>query len=267
MSKIIAGVYEISKEIGSGGGGIVYLGRHTRLDKTIVLKADKRPLTTKADVLRREVDALKNLNHSYIPQVYDFVPEGDTVYTVMDYLEGESLDKPLKRGERFPQAQIIEWACQLLEALIYLHSRPPYGILHSDIKPANIMRTPQNDIRLIDFNIALALGEEGSVRVGYSRGYASPEHYGLDYTIRPTESHANNGTEILPTQDGASLSLKSKLSSRFTLPLSTLATGSALISTVFSPWLTVTSLLPEAKTSPSSLLAFAVIVYLPSSVK
>ena len=65
MSPEIESTYEISKEIGSGGGGIVYLGRHTRLDKTIVLKADKRPLTTKADVLRREVDALKNLNHSY----------------------------------------------------------------------------------------------------------------------------------------------------------------------------------------------------------
>ena len=104
------------------------------------------------------------------------------VYTVMDFIEGESLDKPLKRGQRFPQAQVIGWACQLLEALCYLHSRPPHGILHSDIKPANIMLTPQGDIRLIDFNIALALGEEGAVQVGFSRGYASPEHYGVDYS-------------------------------------------------------------------------------------
>ena len=108
--------------------------------------------------------------------------EGETVYTVMDYIEGESLDKPLRRGERFSQAQVIQWAMELLEALCYLHSRPPHGILHSDIKPSNIMRTPQNDICLIDFNIALALGEEGAVRVGFSRGYASPEHYGVDYS-------------------------------------------------------------------------------------
>ena len=172
MPQAIASTYEMLEQIGSGGGGIVYLGRHIRLDKAVVLKADKRTLTASPEVLRREVDALKNLSHTYIPQVYDFVAEGDTVYTVMDYIEGESLDKPLARGERFPQAQIIQWACQLLEALIYLHGHPPHGILHSDIKPANIMLTPQGDIRLIDFNIALALGEDGSVRVGYSRGYA-----------------------------------------------------------------------------------------------
>ena len=181
MSRIIASVYEIIQEIGSGGGGVVYLGRHLRLGKWIVLKADRRTLAAKPETLRREVDALKNLNHTYIPQVYDFVVEDGVVYTVMDHIEGESLDKILKRGQRPSQPEVIKWACQLLEALAYLHSRPPHGILHGDIKPANIMLTPEGDIRLIDFNIALALGEKGAVRVGFSRGYASPEHYGLDY--------------------------------------------------------------------------------------
>lgn len=160
MPQMIASTYELREKIGSGGGGIVYLGRHVRLDKLVVLKADKRTLAAKPEVLRREVDALKNLSHTYIPQVYDFVAEGDTVYTVMDYIEGESLDRHLQRGEHFPQPQLIKWSCQLLEALCYLHGRPPHGILHSDIKPANIMLTPQGDICLIDFNIALALGEE-----------------------------------------------------------------------------------------------------------
>lgn len=164
MANIIASTYEIIEKIGSGGGGIVYLGRHLRLEKLVVLKADKRTISAKPEVLRREVDALKDLSHTYIPQVYDFVEQDGVVYTVMDFIEGESLDKPLKRGQRFPQAQVIGWACQLLEALCYLHSRPPHGILHSDIKPANIMLTPQGDIRLIDFNIALALGEEGLSR-------------------------------------------------------------------------------------------------------
>lgn len=197
MSKIIAATYEIKEQIGSGGAGVVYLGRHLRLGIPVVLKADKRTLAAKREVLRREVDALKNLNHTYIPQVYDFVVEDDTVYTVMAYIEGESLDKPLRRGESFQQAQVITWACQLLEALVYLHSQPPYGILHSDIKPANIMLTPQGDIRLIDFNIALALGEEGTVRVGFSRGYASPEHYGLDYSDHTAVDDEDEETELL----------------------------------------------------------------------
>ena len=163
----------------------------------MVLKADKRSLTKRPEVLRREVDALKNLSHTYIPQVYDFIEENGVVYTVIDYVEGESLDKPLKRGVRFSQAQVIRWACQLLEALQYLHTRPPYGILHGDIKPANVMLTPQGNIKLIDFNIALALGEEGAVRVGFSRGYASPEHYGIDYSGISRTQNVDGATTVI----------------------------------------------------------------------
>lgn len=198
MPQVIAGLYEVGDVIGSGGSGIVYLARHRRLNKLVVLKADKRTLAVKPEILRREVDALKNLSHTYIPQVHDFVAEGDTVYTVMDYIEGESLDKLLRRETSFSQAQVVEWACQLLEALCYLHSRPPYGILHGDIKPSNIMVTPEGDIRLIDFNIALAIGEEGAVKAGYSRGYASPEHYGSDFSDEDTV--ADSATDVM-TED------------------------------------------------------------------
>ena len=132
MARVIAGVYEIQQKIGSGGGGIVYLGRHLRLNKLVVLKADKRSLNTKPEILRREVDMLKGLSHRYIPQVYDFVQEDGIVYTVMDYIEGESLDHILERGQTPPQSQLIQWACQLLEALQYLHSQPPHGILHAE---------------------------------------------------------------------------------------------------------------------------------------
>ena len=181
MPQVIAGIYEIQEQIGAGGGGVVYLGRHLRLEKQIVLKADRHTLDTKPEILRREVDMLKGLSHRYIPQVYDFVQENGVVYTVMDYIDGESLDKLLGRKQIPSQSQIIKWACQLLEALSYLHGRPPHGILHGDIKPANIMLRPEGDVCLIDFNIALALGEDGAVKVGFSRGYASPEHYGADY--------------------------------------------------------------------------------------
>ena len=62
MASVIAGIYEIQEQIGAGGGGIVYMGRHVRLDKKIVLKADKRKLGTKPEILRREVDMLKDLS-------------------------------------------------------------------------------------------------------------------------------------------------------------------------------------------------------------
>ena len=198
MGRIIASTYEIGEKIGSGGGGVVYLGQHLRLHKKVVLKVDKRSLSANQQLLRREVDALKNLSHRYIPQVYDFIEEDGYTYTVIDYIEGESMDKPLKRGERFSQPQVIEWACELLEALSYLHQYPPHGILHADIKPSNIMLTPQGDIRLIDFNIALALGEEGAVAVGRSFGYASPEHYGIDFSTR---RNVTESQEARPTRE------------------------------------------------------------------
>ncbi len=210
MAEIIADTYELQEQIGAGGGGVVYLGKHLRLNKQVVLKADKRTLTAKPEVLRREVETLKNLSHTCIPQVYDFIEENGAVYTVMDYIDGESLDKRLQRGEKVPQPQLIEWACKLLDALSYLHHRPPYGILHGDIKPANIMETTDGDIRLIDFNIALALGEEGAVRVGFSRGYASPEHYGLDYssnlTVISQESKHKKTTTAAASMPGNTLS-------------------------------------------------------------
>ncbi len=185
MGEIIASTYEVLKKIGEGGGGIVYLANHLRLNKLVVMKADKRNPNTRKESLSREVDLLKSLNHTYLPQVYDYFTENDTVYTVIDYIEGESLDKPLKRGEHFQQPQIVEWACEILEALVYLHGQTP-GILHADIKPSNIMVTPKGDIRLIDFNISLIMKESGAVRVGLSWGYASPEHYSVDYQQPPT---------------------------------------------------------------------------------
>ncbi len=227
MSQIIASTYEIIEKIGAGGGGNVYLARHMRLDKKVVLKADKRRVTTRIELLRREVDVLKNLKHPHIPAVYDFFVENDTVYTVMDYVEGESLDKPLKRGEKFSQAQVIQWAVQLLDALRYLHTPnhgdPPRGFVHSDIKPANMMRQPDNSVCLIDFNIALALGEENII--GCSAGYASPEHYGLDFSTdidtpftyrtvttgwkAPAEPAPEDGgkTEVLPVDDGTAVTV------------------------------------------------------------
>ena len=162
MSQVVASSYEIVEEIGHGGGGDVYLAYHLRLGKKVVLKADRRKISTDPRLLRREVDTLKELSHTYIPQVYDFFIENNTVYTVIDYIEGESLDKPLERGEHFSQAQVIAWAIQILEALCYLHApvhgEAQKGFVHSDIKPANIMRKPNQDVCLIDFNIALALG-------------------------------------------------------------------------------------------------------------
>lgn len=198
MAQIIGSIYEIIGKLGEGGGGRVYLANHLNLKKRVVIKADKRDATLREDLLRREVDVLKELRHTYIPQVYDYFIENDISYTVMDYVDGDSLDVVLDREKRFSQPNVIHWACQLLEALSYLHSpthgNPPRGYVHSDIKPANIMLRPNGDICLIDFNISLAIGIETAV--GRSEGYSSPEHYGYDYSSG-NKNTANEKTELI----------------------------------------------------------------------
>ena len=125
--------------------------------------------------IRNEVEALKNVKGAYLPQVLDFLRQGDSSYTVLEFIEGESFDKLIERGESFDESQVIKWYGQLASALETIHGRE---ICHCDIKPANIMLTPGGDVCLIDFNAALVGGDD-TRRISRSAGYASPEQHEL----------------------------------------------------------------------------------------
>ena len=169
--------YHIEAELGVGGGGVVYKAWHARLQKYVVLKRirdeSRLQLTGRT---RSETDILKDLKHPNLPQLYDFIDDPSGIYTVIEYIPGKSFAALLKEGKKFTQQQIIYWAEQLSSALAYLHSQNP-PVLHSDIKPANIMLTPGGDICLIDFNISLVLDGENASAIGLSHGYAPPEQY------------------------------------------------------------------------------------------
>jgi tetratricopeptide (TPR) repeat protein/predicted Ser/Thr protein kinase len=171
----IAYPFELIGEAGRGGLGIVYLAYHRRLEKYVVLKKGKVGSLDLAN-LRTEVDVLKNLRHTYLPQVYDFLTLDNDVYTVMDYIEGTTLEALLAAGQRPSFEQVVAWLTQLCDVLAYLHGQTP-SIIHSDIKPANIMVTPQGDIRLIDFNVSLTTGMAQTL--GYSAIYSAPEQWEL----------------------------------------------------------------------------------------
>ncbi|MDO4650720.1 MAG: protein kinase, partial [Eubacteriales bacterium] len=103
-----------------------------------------------------------------------FIEWNGGVYTVMDYIPGYSFQEYLKRGTKFKEQNVREWAIQLCETLKYLHGqRRP--IIHSDIKPGNIMLTPEGNIALIDFNISTQLSGMGAIVTGATPGYAPPE--------------------------------------------------------------------------------------------
>ena len=162
--------YEICQEIGEGGTGKVYLAWHRRLKKKVVLKKIKDNFVGRVNA-RGEADLLKQLHHEYLPQVYDFIQVGSQVFTVIDYVEGYPLSYYIEKGKQFSQRQILIWIRQLCQVLEYLHRQNP-PVIHSDIKPSNIMVRPQGDICLIDFNISLDGGQTIS---GLSERYASPE--------------------------------------------------------------------------------------------
>ena len=170
-------MYQVLGVIGQGSGGIVYKALHKRLNKLVVIKQIKHA-GQDASGLRKEVDLLKQLKHTYLPQVLDFIQENGETYTVMDFVDGADMDTLVKSGRRFSEQEVRRFAVQLCSAVKYLHDRRP-PIIHSDIKPSNIMLTKGGDICLIDFNVSLIFKGAASEVLGGTFGYAPPEQFGI----------------------------------------------------------------------------------------
>ena len=184
IGEIIDGKYEVLREIGRGGMSVVYLAMDKRLNKQWAVKEfrkDKNDESKKMalNALIAEANLMKKLDHPTLPRIVDIIENNQTVYVVMDYIEGESLNKVLDAYGAQPQEAVIEWAKQLSEVLDYLHTRTP-PIIYRDMKPANIMLKPDGTVRLIDFGIAREYKEgktEDTTNIG-TRGYAAPEQFG-----------------------------------------------------------------------------------------
>ena len=174
--------YEVYEQIGAGGAGTVFRAVHKRLQKTVVLKRLTGGAASIQDC-RTEVDILKNLHHPYLPQVIDFIESGEGIYTVMDFIPGKSFRQLLDEGHTFAEKEVLKYTKQLCEALDYLHSQNP-PIVHGDIKPDNVMVTPEGNVCLIDFNISGMLEGKGAQTFGYTPGYSSPEQAEAFETLR-----------------------------------------------------------------------------------
>ncbi|HKO98020.1 MAG TPA: SUMF1/EgtB/PvdO family nonheme iron enzyme [Pyrinomonadaceae bacterium] len=153
---ILQNRYRIVRKLGQGGMGTVYEALDQRLKGRIV--AVKEMMGRRDDEARnafeREAALLANLDHPNLPKVTDYFSENDGDFLVMQFIRGMDLDEWLDlRGRRFPQAQVLDWADDLLGVLEYLHGHNP-PILHRDIKPSNIKCTEQSRIFLLDFGLA-----------------------------------------------------------------------------------------------------------------
>ena len=127
IGSVIDGKYEILKEIGRGGMSVVYLAMDKRLNKQWAVKEIRKKGNGKNDEivvnsLLAEANMMKKLDHPALPRIVDIIDNGITIYVVMDYIEGESLDKILKEYGAQPEEMVIGWAMQLCDALSYLLS-------------------------------------------------------------------------------------------------------------------------------------------------
>jgi serine/threonine protein kinase/tetratricopeptide (TPR) repeat protein len=170
--------YQVLERLGGGGMGIVYKAEDTRLKRTVALKFLPPELTREPEAKDRfihEAQAASSLQHNNIGTVHDIdeTPEGQ-VFIVMDYYDGETLDRRIKRGAlTIDEATGI--ALQIASGLKTAHEK---GVIHRDIKPANIMITSDGTAKIIDFGLARLAGQTRLTRSGSTVGttlYMSPE--------------------------------------------------------------------------------------------
>lgn len=172
--------YRIVKRLGSGGMGAVYEAVDRRLNITVALKESFASDQRLRKQFAREARLLAKLNHTALPRVTDYFTESNRVFLVMQFIPGPDLAEIVarKRGP-FPRPDVITWADQILDALVYLHS-PERQIVHRDIKPHNLKITAGGQIALLDFGLAKSDMTESSVNsrrsvFGFSRRYSPPE--------------------------------------------------------------------------------------------
>lgn len=173
--------YRVVRELGTGGMGAVYEAVDQRLDATVALK---QTFSTD-DRLRRQFEQearlLAQLHHPCLPRVSDYFTEDGRAFLVMQFISGPDLAQILsQQAGPFPHQQVIAWADQLLDALIYLHERNRQ-IIHRDIKPHNLKLMANGRIALLDFGLAKTRGTDHSTTnsshsiFGYTRRYSPPE--------------------------------------------------------------------------------------------
>ncbi len=170
--------YRILERLGGGGMGIVYKAQDLKLDRTVALKFLRPDLTRDAEARARfiqEAKAASALQHTNICVVHDIdeTPDGQ-IFIIMEYLEGGTLKKKIERGP-LKIDEAIDIALQLGQGLSRAHE---HGILHRDVKPANIMVTKDGVAKIVDFGLAKLAGEARLTRTGSTLGtaaYMSPE--------------------------------------------------------------------------------------------
>jgi serine/threonine protein kinase len=172
------GKYRVQRLMARGGMGALYLAHDPDLDREVAIKVMSESIMRDEQArarFYREARAAARLQHRNIVTVFDFAHDGDIPYFVMEFLRGQNLSHRLQHGPPLAMPMQVDLAIQLCEGLHFAHGE---GVIHRDVKPANIWLLEDGGVKLLDFGIAKSsagtLTRGGSV-MG-SAGYMSPEH-------------------------------------------------------------------------------------------
>ncbi|WP_412851854.1 protein kinase domain-containing protein [Ectothiorhodospira shaposhnikovii] len=176
------GRYRVERQLGKGAMGIVYLGVDPHINRRVAIKTLALDRAFEPEVREeakqrffREAEASGRLDHRHIVTVYDVGEEHDMAFIAMDYLEGEPLEAFTRPDTLLPIPEVLEACAQVAEGLAYAHEQ---GVLHRDVKPANIIYDRERrTVKITDFGIASIIGHDrggGGPRQG-TPAFMSPE--------------------------------------------------------------------------------------------
>lgn len=172
------GRYQIERELGRGGMGIVFLARDTVLDRAVAFKELPPDLMGDPRIIerfRQEARVLARLSHPHIVQIFDLVESGARMWMAMEYVSGGSLDTLLDQKKCLAVPDVKRLGIQMAQALAHAHRQ---GIIHRDFKPANVLIDQENNAKVGDFGIAKLMQGPKLTQTGAVLGspsYMSPE--------------------------------------------------------------------------------------------
>jgi len=185
----IIGRYMATGIVGRGGFSIVYLGKHRYLEMPVVIKMMRHNLAIHSDFLenfRKEAIITAGFNHENIARVFDIEERFNTIFMIMEYLEGDTLEEVLKGNGNLTHETIVTILIQILSGLNYAHK---YGILHRDINPSNIFIQDEGPTKLIDFGFACPIGMTDEDEPG-TIAYVSPEQLEAESVDQRTDIYS-----------------------------------------------------------------------------
>src|SRR5215475_7328896 len=154
---LLNGRYRLIKQHASGGMAVVYEAQDLALGRTVAIKILRPSLTgdpTFLERFRQEARNVANLAHPNIVTLHDVGQDGNTYYMVMEYVDGKDLKKLIREGAPFSVERALHIAIQICAGVGYAHRA---GLVHADVKPQNVLVTPDDQVKVTDFGIAKAM--------------------------------------------------------------------------------------------------------------